>query len=96
MPTGGSNLFQGKRLFMPVRVLLTGSMKGPEVGAVLDLVREGETTGSVTEKAGLVPLDARIKILREVDWAAVTSKLAESASQETEPALSHWAVSAVI
>lgn len=74
---------------MPVRVLLTGSMKGPEVGAVLDLVREGETTGSVTEKAGLVPLDARIKILREVDWAAVTSKLAESASQETEPALSH-------
>lgn len=80
---------KGKRLFMPVRVLLTGSMKGPEVGAVLDLVREGETTGSVTEKAGLVPLDARIKILREVDWAAVTSKLAESASQETEPALSH-------
>jgi glutamyl-tRNA synthetase len=80
---------KGKRLFMPVRVLLTGSMKGPEVGAVLGLVREGETTGSVTEKAGLVPLDARIKILREVDWAAVTSKLAESASQETEPALSH-------
>jgi glutamyl-tRNA synthetase len=74
---------------MPVRVLLTGGMKGPEVGAILALVRQGESSGAVTEKAGLVTLDERIKILREVDWASVTSKLAESVSQETEPALSH-------
>lgn len=80
---------KGKRLFMPVRVLLTGGMRGPEVGAILALVRQGESSGAVTEKAGLVTLDERIKILREVDWASVTSKLAESVSQETEPALSH-------
>lgn len=74
---------------MPVRVLLTGGMKGPEVGALLGLVREGESSGAVTEKAGLVPLAERIQILKEVDWASVTSKLAESISHETEPALSH-------
>ena len=70
---------------MPVRVLLTGAMQGPEVGAVLGLIRDGASSGTVTEKAGLVPLDERMKILRSVDWADVTSKLAESA---TEPALS--------
>nr|PNR60969.1 hypothetical protein PHYPA_003762 [Physcomitrium patens] len=54
----------GKRLFMPVRVLLTGSMKCLEVGALLGLVREEQASGSVTQKAGLVPLSDRIKILR--------------------------------
>ncbi|KAG0605633.1 hypothetical protein M758_9G075200 [Ceratodon purpureus] len=80
---------KGKRLFMPVRVLLTGAMQGPEVGAVLGLLKDGESSGAVTEKAGLVPLEERIKNLRAVDWASVTSKLAENISQETEPALSH-------
>lgn len=75
---------KGKRLFMPVRVLLSGGMKGPEVGSLLGLVREGETSGAVTPKAGLVPLADRIQILREVEWATVTSKLADA-----EPALSH-------
>jgi len=74
---------------MPVRVLLTGGMKGPEVGSLLGLLREGETSDAVTEKAGLVTLANRIKILREIDWATVTSKLAETVSQKTEPALSH-------
>lgn len=71
---------------MPVRVLLSGGMKGPEVGSLLGLVREGETSGAVTPKAGLVPLADRIQILREVEWATVTSKLADA---DAEPALSH-------
>lgn len=74
---------------MPVRVLLTGTMKGAEVGSLLSLIREGETSGVVTEKGGLVPLAERIKILREVEWASVASALAESRPAESATVMSH-------
>ena len=71
---------------MPVRVALTGTMKGPEVGSLLCLLKEGEVNGVLTEKARFVPLAERIRILRDVNWEMITSTLA---NQENEPAMSH-------
>ncbi|CAK9881508.1 unnamed protein product [Sphagnum jensenii] len=80
---------KGKRLFMPVRIALTGRMQGPEMGAILRLLREGETSGIITDKGSLVPLSERIKVLREVDWTAVSSALENSRDIEPATVLSH-------
>jgi hypothetical protein len=74
---------------MPVRIALTGRMQGPEMGAILRLLREGETSGIITEKGSLVPLSERIKVLREVDWTAVSSALENSRDIEPATVLSH-------
>jgi hypothetical protein len=74
---------------MPVRIALTGRMQGPEMGAILRLLREGETSGIITEKGSLVPLSERIKVLREVDWTAVSSALENSRDIEPVTVLSH-------
>jgi hypothetical protein len=74
---------------MPVRIALTGRMQGPEMGAILRLLREGETSGLITEKGSLVPLSERIKVLREVDWTAVSSALENSRDIEPATVLSH-------
>lgn len=55
---------KGKRLFMPTRVALTGSMHGPEIGGVLELL-ENEN-GDVSESSNFVALEDRISILK--DW----------------------------
>lgn len=56
---------KGKRLFLPLRLALTGRMEGPEVGAVLrmlNLVDERE----LGAQAEFASLDARIATLREL------------------------------
>jgi hypothetical protein len=55
---------QGKRLFMPARVLLTGSNKGPDVGTTLELLAKGIEEDIIGEKATFVSLAERIAVLR--------------------------------
>lgn len=56
---------------MPLRVLLTGKLHGPDMGAsVLVLYRAG-TSGVVTPQAGFVTLDERFRIMRELDWESL-------------------------
>jgi glutamyl-tRNA synthetase len=74
---------------MPIRIALTGRMQGPDMGAILRLLREGETSSIITEKGSLVPLSERIKVLREVDWTAVSSALENSRDIEPATVLSH-------
>jgi glutamyl-tRNA synthetase len=57
---------KGKRLFMPVRLALTGSMQGPDVGEQLALLAAED--GDVAEAGAYVPLDARIAALKA--WLA--------------------------
>lgn len=52
---------KGKRLFHPVRLALTGSMSGPDVGAQVSLLAEAE---GVVNPELLVPLSSRMEILR--------------------------------
>lgn len=74
---------KGKRLFMPIRILLTGSMQGPDVGATLALIRSAEASEAVTEAAALVPLSARIEALRTVDWPNVKAAAAAASNGAT-------------
>ncbi|KAK9286638.1 hypothetical protein L1049_015038 [Liquidambar formosana] len=73
---------KGKSLFMPLRVLLTGKLHGPDMGASVLLLHRAGTCGVVAPQAGFVTLDERFKMLREVDWEALNKDqpLLESAA----------------
>jgi glutamyl-tRNA synthetase len=71
---------------MPVRICLTGRMQGPDIGSVLELLKEGESTGIVTSKGGLVPLAQRIQMLKDVDWSAIPQ---EASAPAESPILTH-------
>ncbi|XP_071713250.1 glutamate--tRNA ligase, chloroplastic/mitochondrial [Rutidosis leptorrhynchoides] len=69
---------KGKSLFMPLRVLLTGKLHGPDMGETIVLIHEAGTSGIVSPKVGFVTLEQRLKLLREVNWDAF-SKVEETA-----------------
>jgi glutamyl-tRNA synthetase len=54
---------KGKGLFHPVRLALTGSMNGPDIGDQLRLIHAARN--AVPEEYPLVPLDVRMKQLEE-------------------------------
>lgn len=63
---------KGKSLFMPLRVLLTGKLHGPDIGASVLLLHKAGKCGVVAPQAGFVTLDERFNLLRQVDWEALT------------------------
>lgn len=74
---------KGKALFMPLRVLLTGKLHGPDMGASIVLLHKAGCTGIVNPQVGFVTLDERFKVLRELDWASLTSGLPSIESAAT-------------
>ncbi|XP_038888402.1 glutamate--tRNA ligase, chloroplastic/mitochondrial [Benincasa hispida] len=73
---------KGKSLFMPLRLLLTGKIHGPDMGTSVVLLHKARSSGVVAPQAGFVPLTDRFEILRQIDWDAVTkdSPLLESSA----------------
>ncbi|KAI3969633.1 hypothetical protein MKX01_020194 [Papaver californicum] len=67
---GKSTKRKGKSLFMPLRVLLTGKLHGPDMGSSIILLHKAGSCDVVAPEAGFVTLDERIKMLREIDWEA--------------------------
>lgn len=63
---------KGKSLFMPLRVLLTGKLHGPDMGAAMLLIYKAGSGGVVSPQSGYVSLDERFKILRQVDWESLS------------------------
>lgn len=61
---------KGKSLFMPLRVLLTGKLHGPDIGGSILFIHGAGTSGVVAPEAGFLTLEERFKLLREVDWAS--------------------------
>ena len=57
---------KGKRLFMPMRIALTGRMQGADVGEQLEVLMQED--GQVAEGVDFVPLKERIERLRK--WSA--------------------------
>ena len=57
----------GKRLFHPVRVALTGSMSGPDIGAQLQLI--AAASGQVE---ALTPIEERVAVLKQ--WLVSVEK----------------------
>lgn len=74
---------KGKSLFMPLRVLLTGKLHGPDIGATTVLLYKAGTSGSIVPQAGFVTFDERFKILRDVKWESFNSNLSLSAGGVT-------------
>ncbi|CAJ1948807.1 unnamed protein product [Sphenostylis stenocarpa] len=63
---------KGKSLFMPLRVLLTGKLHGPDMGASVVLLYKAVTTVVVAPEAGFVTLDERFKMLRQINWETLS------------------------
>ncbi|KAL9231760.1 hypothetical protein vseg_006946 [Gypsophila vaccaria] len=59
---------KGKGLFMPLRVLLTGKLHGPDMGAGIILLHKAGTSSIINPQYGFVTLDERFKLLRDLDW----------------------------
>lgn len=70
---------QGKSLFMPLRVLLTGKLHGPDMGAGLLLIYRAGRGGVVAPHSEFVTLEERFNILRQLDW--------DSLNKDNPPAL---------
>ncbi|KAL1204063.1 Glutamate--tRNA ligase, chloroplastic/mitochondrial [Cardamine amara subsp. amara] len=83
---GKSMKRKGKSLFMPLRVLLTGKLHGPEMGTSIVLIHKAGSPGIVVPEAGFVSMEERFKILREIDWEALNK--GESVPLESTAALS--------
>ncbi|KAK7286931.1 hypothetical protein RJT34_22297 [Clitoria ternatea] len=65
---------KGKLLFMPVRLLLTGKLHGPDMGASVVLLYKAGTSGIVAPEAGFVTLAERFKMLRQINWETLSNK----------------------
>ncbi|KAF3659011.1 Glutamate--tRNA ligase, chloroplastic/mitochondrial [Capsicum annuum] len=74
---------KGKSLFMPLRVLLTGKLHGPDIGATTLLLYKAGTSGCVVPQAEFVTFDERFKILREVQWESFSTNVPLSAGAVT-------------
>lgn len=59
---------------MPLRVLLTGRLHGPDMGAGILLVYKAGRCGVVAPGSGFVTLDERFKMLREVEWESFSKE----------------------
>lgn len=58
---------------MPLRLLLTGKLHGPDMGSSVVLFYRAGTTDVVAPKIGFVTLDKRFDMLREIDWEALSN-----------------------
>ncbi|XP_022969046.1 glutamate--tRNA ligase, chloroplastic/mitochondrial [Cucurbita maxima] len=78
---------KGKSLFMPLRLLLTGKIHGPDMGASMVLLHKAGSSGVVAPQVGFVTLNDRFEILRQIDWDSVTqdSPLFESSAPASVP-----------
>ncbi|GFY94481.1 glutamate tRNA synthetase [Actinidia rufa] len=65
---GKSMKRKGKSLFMPLRMLLTGKLHGPDMGATVLLLHRAGISNVVASQAVFVTLDDRFKMLREIKW----------------------------
>ncbi|CAL0324372.1 unnamed protein product [Lupinus luteus] len=63
---------KGKSLFMPIRLLLTGKLHGPDLGDSVLLLHKAGTTGIVAPEVGFMTLDERFKILGQINWETLS------------------------
>ncbi|CAN1142173.1 Glutamate--tRNA ligase, chloroplastic/mitochondrial [Linum perenne] len=70
---GKSTKRKGKSLFMPLRVLLTGKLHGPDIGGSVVLLHRAGVEGIVGPEVGFLSLEERFRMLREVNWEAMSS-----------------------
>lgn len=57
---------------MPLRVLLTGKLHGPDMGASILLLHKAGKSDIVAAETGFIPLDERFNMLRQLDWDSLS------------------------
>lgn len=82
---GKSMKRKGKSLFMPLRVLLTGKLHGPDMGATVLLLHRAGTSNVVSDQAGFITLDNRFKMLRDTKWESFNNDQTVLESVATVP-----------
>ncbi|AQK67936.1 Glutamate--tRNA ligase chloroplastic/mitochondrial [Zea mays] len=65
---------KGKGLFMPLRVLLTGKLHGPDMGGSIALIHKAGVCCAVTPQSNFVTLDERFRMLKDVDWESLAKE----------------------
>lgn len=70
---------------MPLRLLLTGKLHGPDMGASVVLLYKAGITGIVAPEVGFVTIDERFKMLRQIDWEALSKD--HTCLKETAPSV---------
>eukprot|EP01018_Ginkgo_biloba_P032265 Gb_08295 [translate_table: standard] len=81
---------KGKNLFMPLRVLLTGNLHGPDIGSTILLLHKAGNSGIITSRASFITLEERISMLRELDYKRFTEEtMVDPSSVADAKVLSH-------
>lgn len=81
---------KGKRLFMPLRVLLTGKLHGPEMGTTILLLHKAGNSGIITSSAHFMTLEERIHVLRKLDCKSLLEEtVADSCTVADVKVVSH-------
>lgn len=78
---------KGKSLYMPLRLLLTGKLHGPEMGGSIVLIYKAGICGIISPQAGFKTLEDRFIILREINWEAFNVQ--KSSDADSVAAVSH-------
>lgn len=74
---------------MPLRVLLTGKLHGPDMGGSILLIYKAGINGDIVNpQIGFVTLDERFRMLKELDWEAL--KALQEAQPEPAATAFHW------
>ncbi|KAK4401300.1 Glutamate--tRNA ligase, chloroplastic/mitochondrial [Sesamum angolense] len=81
----GKSLKRKGKSLMPLRVLLTGKLHGPDMGAGLLLVYKAGRCSVVAPGSGFVTLDERFKMLREIEWESFSKDNPAMESAEAVP-----------
>ncbi|XP_004510174.1 glutamate--tRNA ligase, chloroplastic/mitochondrial [Cicer arietinum] len=63
---------KGKSLFMPLRLLLTGKLHGPDIGTSVVLLYKAGTPGIIAPEVDFVTIDERFKMIRQINWETLS------------------------
>lgn len=69
---------------MPLRLLLTGKLHGPDMGASVVLLYKAGTSGFIAPEVGFVTVDERFKKIREINWETLSK---DHPVKETAPSV---------
>lgn len=70
---------------MPLRVLLTGKLHGPEMAATMQFLYRAGRSSAISDQVGFIPLDARFKMLRDIKWESFNNDQTVLESVATVP-----------
>lgn len=69
---------------MPIRVLLTGKLHGPDMGSSILLIYKAGQCGALNPQFDFINFDERFKIIKEIDWDSLNKEIEARPKSEAE------------